>query len=449
MKNNIKLILIGCLLILLSSCEKFLDEKPNKNLAIPSKLIDFQALLDNSTFLNTVDGASSEISAGDFYLSNADYLGLNNFYRNLYTWQRKEVFPDELNEWFLNYRIVYRANTVINALEKPQNFDDPAVAKNIIGQAYFYRAKAFLQTLYVWSNAYDKELSKSELGIPLRLNTDFNEPSKRETVELGYQQVINDLLKSIDNLPINNIHVMRPSKVAAYGLLARTYLSMRDYSNAKKYADSSLSLKSTLLDFNILNATANFPVPQFNPEVLHSTVIPSYPIINNSRAKIAPIIMNMFEANDLRKSVLFKINSDGSYGFKGSYDGSASLFSGVAVNEVLLIRAECLAREGKLSDALIDLNKLGVKRFKAGLYKNKESLNQEQVITWVLNERRKELIFRGLRWMDIKRLNKEGAGISLSRTVDNKDYKLNANSSGFALPLPDNLLILTSMEQNP
>lgn len=449
MKNNIKLILIGCLLILLSSCEKFLDEKPNKNLAIPSKLIDFQALLDNSTFLNTVDGASSEISAGDFYLSNADYLGLNNFYRNLYTWQRKEVFPDELNEWFLNYRIVYRANTVINALEKPQNFDDPAVAKNIIGQAYFYRAKAFLQTLYVWSNAYDKELSKSELGIPLRLNTDFNEPSKRETVELGYQQVINDLLKSIDNLPINNIHVMRPSKVAAYGLLARTYLSMRDYSNAKKYADSSLSLKSTLLDFNILNATANFPVPQFNPEVLHSTVIPSYPIINNSRAKIDPVIMNMFEANDLRKSVLFKINSDGSYGFKGSYDGSASLFSGVAVNEVLLIRAECLAREGKLSDALIDLNKLGVKRFKAGLYKNKESLNQEQVITWVLNERRKELIFRGLRWMDIKRLNKEGAGISLSRTVDNKDYKLNANSSGFALPLPDNLLILTSMEQNP
>lgn len=449
MKNNIKLILIGCLLILLSSCEKFLDEKPNKNLAIPSKLIDFQALLDNSTFLNTVDGASSEISAGDFYLSNADYLGLNNFYRNLYTWQRKEVFPDELNEWFLNYRVVYRANTVINALEKPQNFDDPAVAKNIIGQAYFYRAKAFLQTLYVWSNAYDKELSKSELGIPLRLNTDFNEPSKRETVELGYQQVINDLLKSIDNLPINNIHVMRPSKVAAYGLLARTYLSMRDYSNAKKYADSSLSLKSTLLDFNILNATANFPVPQFNPEVLHSTVIPSYPIINNSRAKIDPIIMNMFEANDLRKSVLFKINSDGSYGFKGSYDGSASLFSGVAVNEVLLIRAECLAREGKLSDALIDLNKLGVKRFKAGLYKNKESLNQEQVITWVLNERRKELIFRGLRWMDIKRLNKEGAGISLSRTVDNKDYKLNANSSGFALPLPDNLLILTSMEQNP
>ncbi|MEE1885698.1 RagB/SusD family nutrient uptake outer membrane protein [Pedobacter flavus] len=449
MKNNIKLILIGCLLILLSSCEKFLDEKPNKNLAIPSKLIDFQALLDNSTFLNTVDGASSEISAGDFYLSNADYLGLNNFYRNLYTWQRKEVFPDELNEWFLNYRIVYRANTVINALEKPQNFDDPAVAKNIIGQAYFYRAKAFLQTLYVWSNAYDKELSKSELGIPLRLNTDFNEPSKRETVELGYQQVINDLLKSIDNLPINNTHVMRPSKVAAYGLLARTYLSMRDYSNAKKYADSSLSLKSTLLDFNILNATANFPVPQFNPEVLHSTVIPSYPIINNSRAKIDPIIMNMFEANDLRKSVLFKINSDGSYGFKGSYDGSASLFSGVAVNEVLLIRAECLAREGKLSDALIDLNKLGVKRFKAGLYKNKESLNQEQVITWVLNERRKELIFRGLRWMDIKRLNKEGAGISLSRTVDNKDYKLNANSSGFALPLPDNLLILTSMEQNP
>ena len=64
-------------------------------------------------------------------------------------------------------------------------------------------------------------------------------------------------------------------------------------------------------------------------------------------------------------------------------------------------------------------------------------------------ERRKELIFRGLRWIDIKRLNLEGANIEQRRFLDGKEYILEPNSNRYALPLPDDIIRLTWMEQNP
>lgn len=55
----------------------------------------------------------------------------------------------------------------------------------------------------------------------------------------------------------------------------------------------------------------------------------------------------------------------------------------------------------------------------------------------VLKERRKELLMRGLRWMDIKRLNRDGANISLMRTLGTKTYSLPANDPKYAIALPE------------
>ena len=50
---------------------------------------------------------------------------------------------------------------------------------------------------------------------------------------------------------------------------------------------------------------------------------------------------------------------------------------------------------------------------------------------------------------DVKRLNKEGAGISLTRTVNGKSYSLSPNSSGFVLPIPELVIEASGMPQNP
>ncbi|HEY0177744.1 MAG TPA: RagB/SusD family nutrient uptake outer membrane protein, partial [Pedobacter sp.] len=66
----------------------------------------------------------------------------------------------------------------------------------------------------------------------------------------------------------------------------------------------------------------------------------------------------------------------------------------------------------------------------------------------VLQERRKELIMRGIRWMDIKRLNKEGANITLTRKLNGNVYTLPANDLRFALPIPDDVIAFSGMKQN-
>ena len=57
-------------------------------------------------------------------------------------------------------------------------------------------------------------------------------------------------------------------------------------------------------------------------------------------------------------------------------------------------------------------------------------------------------MMRGLSWMDIKGLNKEGANISLTRTINNKVYTLPANDPRFVLPIPDDVIEMSGMAQN-
>lgn len=432
---------------LLAGCKKFLEEKPNKILAVASTIQDYQALMDKYNVLNSGDAASGDASAGETYLTDADFNARAQEDQRLYTWENSSVFPLQVNDWFYCYRNVYYANTVIEGLPKVgRPTVNGADWDNVLGQGYYTRARSFLQALGTWSLVLKG--NEDGPGIPLRLNTNFNEVSERAGISKCYQQVIEDLKRAAALLPKQPYHVMRASKPAAYALLARTYLWIGNYEQAGLYADSCLQIKSTLLDYNSLTANASFPIGQFNTEVIFSSKLNGSPSLTSSRAKIIPALYALFDAKDLRKVVYFKDNGNGSFAFKGSYDGSSSAFSGIAIDEVYLTRSECSARAGKLSDALSDLNILLAARYLKGSFTPYSSSDQQAVLQLILTERRKELINRGIRWMDIKRLNAEGAGIGLARTVTGLTYTLPANSRRFALPIPEDVVSLSNIAQN-
>lgn len=439
--------LLVCTLAI-SSCKKILDTKSSLNLATIASPREAQSVLDTYTFLNNSSPGSGETSADDYYVLTQDYNSISvDAHRRLYTWEKDNLYVSGSNDWLLVYRWAYYANNVLEAMDKVtlRDYD----WSNVRGQAFFWRALSLQKASSLWAQAYDPATAANELGVPIRLTSDFNEPTTRSSLAANYEQIISDLKSAIPLLPIAPAHVMRPSKPAAYALLARTYLYMREYTKAALYADSCLQLKSQLVDLNTLSSSATYPMTQFNSEVIMHLVISTTMALNNTRNKTDSLLYQSYATNDLRRTLWFKAAGTGMVTFFGSYDGSASLFGGFATDEMYLTRAEALARTNRITEAMDDLNTLLRKRYRNVGFIPLTAANAAEALTKILMERRKELTMRDLRWMDIKRLNKEGAGIQLKRMINNVVYNLPANDPRFALAIPEDIIQLSGIQQNP
>jgi hypothetical protein len=370
----------------------------------------------------------------------------------MYTWEKDNLFAQDgrVNEWNVNYTAIYYCNTVLAALARiPRTPANQAGWDSIKGQAHYYRGQFFLRTTLTWALAYDPGTAAGDLGIPLRLNEDFNQPTTRASLQDSYRQILQDLNQAAALLPPTVRHPARPGKPAAYGLRARTELAMGSYIQAELSADSCLSLYSALLDYNQVNTGAGFPFSQFNKEVIHWSRVIAPRMLNQANGKISPELFAAYSEDDLRKTAFFRTNADGSVTFKGYYEGVAANFGGVATDEVILTKAECAARNGKLTQALRALNELMVKRIKQDKFVPLSAASSQEALGLILQERRKQLLMRDLRWMDIKRLNKQGAGISITRILGEKTFSLPPGDPRFALPIPEDVIKLSGIPQNP
>lgn len=452
MKNYRLLILVLILFPGLSSCNALLDERSDKGLVVPGTLQDLQALLDSYSYMSFSDPSEGEVSSTDYYVSDDIFnSATTEEEKRLYTWQPDFVFPPASNRWMHSYRALYYANSVI------QHVDDVPVAvhqqdeyHNIKGQGYFYRAKILFNMAVIWLLAYDNANASQHLGLPLRKDLDFNVPSVRSTQLETFERIIEDLKIAAYHLPDQVIHVIRPSKPAAYAQLAKAYLYMGAFEEAGLYADSCLRLRNTLIDYNDLNPDLNFSFEVFNPEVFFHSVIPSNFFLNISRARIQEELYQLYADADLRKALFFLTNADGTKSFKGSYTGNLAPFGGFSVSEIMLIRMEALARQGELSAAGSLMRQLYEHRWQHDVaFPEFPEGDQQAMLNFVLEERRRELLMRGIRWYDLKRLNQEGANIELTRVVNGQTYRLPPNDLRWALPIPEDVIELSGMQQNP
>ncbi len=453
MKYN-KIHVILCLLIVSTlSCKKFLDKKSNQKLVTPTAVKDLQGILDNYLRINHFNAGAAEKSADDYYLTTADWSALTvTTDKRIYNWEKDNLFPSGTNDWTNTYYNVYRANLVI---EEMKNINIPSAdedAKNTcLGHAYFLRANTFLKAAVIWAPAYDATTAGTDLGIPLRLDPDLDVLTTRASVDATYRQIISDAKTAAGLLPVTALALTRPSKPAAFALIARAYLLTAQFDSCLAYCNKTLQLNNNIKDYNQLTASATFPfAPRFsNPEILYDCYMSTGSILSNTRAKIDSLLYQSYTANDLRKTIFFRNNNNGTYGFKGSYIGAANLFDGLATDEVILMKAECLARTGQTTAAMDALNSLLIKRWKTGTFILYTATTAEEALQKVLQERRKELLMRSIRWMDIKRLNKLGANITIQRVLNNQSFTVSPNDLRYALPIPEEVIAITGIPQNP
>lgn len=432
------------------SCTKFLDEKPQLSAATPDKEEDLRALLDFESQINLYYPGLIELGTDDYYLNNDTYNNMLASFQEAYRWD-KEMITTDVAYWRACYNTIMIANIVLEGVERLK----PIKNKEIEGEALFVRGLAHFYAAQLYCPLYNEAVD-SPFGLPIRLTSDFNVAVTRATVHQTYKQIIDDIKGAIPYLRDQAAEINRPSKRAAYAALARIYLSIADYEQARYYANECLRINADLMDFNTIDAKLNYPITPKNVEMIYyGSTISGSAALNSSRARIPMEVYDLFDANDLRKLIYFKSVNATEYAFKGYYSGrSATYFAGFANDELFLIRAECNARLGATEAALVDINKLLENRIRKGSFAALKLSDPEDLLRLILNERRKEMLFRGVRWSDLKRLNLEPKhAVNLVREVtangETKRYELPANDARYLYPIPTEVISQSNIEQNP
>ena len=443
------------------SCKKdWLELKPRQALALPNTVPQLQALCDYDDVFNSYHPVLGELGSDDYYLPDENYTNLAEGHKNNYKWASgSDFYAGSIgyqSVWDRLYNSIFYANTILENIEKVvvKTNSDSAAWKNVKGTAHFYRAFINYNLVQVYGKPYGTGTESTDPGIILRKEPDVNLKLPRSSVKETYDFILSDLNQSLQFLPANQEYKTRPSIPAAFGLLARVYLSMSDYDMAFLNADSCLKRYNTLLDYNTFaNPTDYFAIEMYNPEVIFhsrmSNINSSLPLIFQL-GRVDSVLYSLYDNNDLRKIVCFI--DEGGVAYKGSYYGfPVFLFNGLATDEIYIIRAECSARKGQVSDAMNDINAILANRWDDdAVFTPLTAADQEDALNKVLIERRKELCFRGLRWSDLRRFNLEpGREITLQRKIGDETFVLPPNSERYVYPIPQSEMLFNPVVQNP
>ena len=457
-------------LLVLSGCTKFLDIKP-KDKFIPITVADYENMLNSGTIVNY----------GDYYwdlLSDDAFLPEGepgNLFTKQQLWGRKiytfnpSPYDQNANDylWSEGYKRIFYFNTIINNIMDATEGTE-ANKKSIRAEAFLGRAMEHLQLVNVYAQHYDAATAATEPGVPIALIADINAKFTRNTVKEVYDQIISDANAAITDLPEKHkLTKFRACKAGGYALLARTYLFMGDYVNAQKYADLEISLQGELTDMNNYKITIPGPFPNVPGAPLGWTDIPDAQ--NNPETIVArhflrpfglgmdvcasPELSALFTNDDKRWTLYY---ADGwppapPFNYMSRYQVKLFLRGDyynnyLSVPEMYLTRAECYARANNLGKALDDVNKLRANRITPAAYKvfTPADFNNdgEKVLRFVLEERRRELAFTGMRVIDLKRLNKEARFQKvIKHTAEGTEYELQPGSNNYVRQLWPNATI--------
>lgn len=434
---------------LLTSCSKYTDIRTAGALT-PGEYSNFRYLMNNQDLKRSVD--MPDYTADDIeYTDTAMQKSLSPEYLRGYMWS--DQFYDAITadpDWKILYASNYACNLVIQDAMSAANGTLPE-KNQVIAEARVHRAYSYFMLVNEYGRQYNSSTSSTDLGVPLAVKPDVANVPPRGTVQQAYDLIISDLTEAIPSLPASNTYNIYPSQAAAYALLARTCLQMSRFEEAGKWADSALSIQNTLLDL----PNASIPLHIYNPEIILVKVAGTSHTYSNLQV-LSTELRQLYTATDAR---YLKWTQDYTFNGKSFRVNATEMINyesrniGVTVPEMMLIKAETDARAGNTNAAMLIINTLRKKRFAPADYKDLTANTPEEALGKVLEERRRELAFRSIRWFDQKRLATEprfAKSLTRHNLVTGIDFTLEPNSNRYVFPIPAyNIQLNPGLEQNP
>jgi len=421
------------------SCEDFVE------IEVPShKIVTETVFAEDETAIAAMNGIYNELFNSDFSSGgvssvtllagmSSDIFETTSATNTRYgPFQQNQISPREspdaianYNLWSSAYNIIYMANGVLKGIENSLGISE-GVRKNLKGQALFIRAFTYLYL----TNLYGE--------VPLTLTTDYRQNTKvtRNSVPEVYKQISSDLDLSIDLLnKVENYENGERTKVnlfAVMALRARVYLYQENWIKAEELSSQVIAQSGLYELYNNLDRVflmnSKEAIWQISPlggsgGGKYSTYTNEGYIFRGNKSSEIKLsedkLLNTFHAEDKRLLQWIGFNKDEAFYFPQKYkDGNSwqkvTEYSMVLrLAEQYLIRAEARAMQGKLSEAITDIDKI---RERAGISLISETnprIDKESLLSIIMEERKLELFSEwGHRWFDLIRTGRASVVLS-------------------------------------
>ena len=447
------------LMAVLFSCSDFLKEE-DQDLIIPRTVEQFGYVMHREVFIAAKHNVYTEFMTDNVMENSRATSQQKNIYKQLYTWQRDVETNGNGDESLVNaswgnlYRQVLICNYLIENISDAEGTE--AERDQLLGEAYFARAKAVLDLVNLYAKHYDPATAKTDLGVPERTGTAMEGNYTRTTVARNYECIESDLKQSIEYFDRSGLtkSLWHPNTLAAKLLLSRMYLYKGEYEDCIAYATEVIEGRYGML-WDLKEHEGTF-VNSTNSEILLSWGDPasqmggddnSLPGIYSDGSTVtygmSTELENSFLEGDLRPAlILFTSNGIG-VSRKWSTGYTSLGIYNMRLAEAFLNRAESYAMLNKDQEAYNDIYALVESRV--------EDINKvtipsagEDLKRFIFEERRRELCFEDFRWIDLKRtklfakqINHEFTDRSTQGTLLGKEtYILMPNDPNYIFPIP-------------
>jgi len=482
--NRVKLATFIAILFLLQGCSDFLEQEPGTQISITEQLKTKEGVLQA---VNGMYRSLESTLRGGNYTIYADLQGGNLKFTpstaesskgkisiltgvsNIYSFDDQSNNSNLANFYSNSYTVINQANLILEFTDALTDATE-AEKNQIKAEALTVRAYAHFLVSEVYSQNYGFTADASHLGIiytRASIDKGLIYPA-RETVANTYSFIIEDINTALhlysDAKILGGPVYSYFNKTSAKALLARVYLSKKDWKNAYDTAsdvitNSGINLVNTSNyisewaqpDLPISEILLELTIPKTNEGGASGSLSSFYgytsPTVYANYAASQDLI-DLYETSDIRKQ-LFLVQPISTivnlqpvalkYYFTRKFQGNPG-YVAFRLSEQYLIRAEAAVELNNTNQAKTDLNTLRL-RANASAVQDAENLKEA-----IFLERRKELCFEGHLLFDIGRnhsnISRNDGCIALS-------CGLTYPSPKFVLPVPRNNINLNpNLKQN-
>lgn len=405
--------LMLCALVLAAAgCDNVLDVNP------VNELTEDQAIKDPTGARAAVAGIYDALQGGSYYSEafisfsdlpgdDVDHTGTFSTYGDADANRLTADNSTIEGIWDALYRAVGRSNIVIERVP-----DVPGIADDerdqMLGEAYFLRALSFHNAVKLWGDSAGTGLG---VPIPTSVPKSVSEASQiaRATTAQTYTQILADLDQAEQLMNVDRSS-RRASLGAVRALRARVHLYRANWAQAEAAAEQVVGMGYSLApNYSDLFTPDGAETAEDVLKVAFTPV--EFSLLGfyyrargeGGRQELAPsaALDALYPSGDVRKAWNISLRGTRRYGSKWPTGAGDEDIYVIRLAEVLLIKAEAEARQGKLSEAIASLNPVHQRAKLAPLPTT--GLTQQQVLDAIFLERRLELAMEGDRWPDLVR----------------------------------------------